>query len=148
MLKTMKRASRMKPRSDDDHAPRASSAEQGDGEGGVLLRGSRFALHLDRGGGDTFAREENANFLAITRTADHHARRSPLLIQLQRALRTMQRIASEHDYCICRALPIRDAKKIDRKVDRRHDGGDASDEKAGGNSNPISTESKVHPSIG
>ncbi len=53
----------------------------------------------------------------------------------------MNHVAAEHDDCIRAAGPIFEMQQIDRKEERRQDGGDAGEQQTGRKSKPITAES-------
>src|SRR5882724_2144905 len=116
---------RVKPGSDDNHTPCAQRVEQRNREPGILFGVMRLTLDLECRRWHALAGQRNTHFLAISGAGDEDSWRRTLLVQLQRAPRTMYRFPAENDHHVPLNISAIDAKDLlrEKEADERQQGG-------------------------
>jgi|SRR5437667_4601591 len=94
---------------------RAQGVQQRNREPGILFGVMRLTLDLQSRRWNALAGERDAHFLAISGSGDEDSRRCTLLVQLQRARRTMNRFPTENDHHLALDISVIDAKDLPRK---------------------------------
>src|SRR5205823_13652270 len=115
MTEAFQCAPRVKPGSDHNHMSRAQGVQQWNREAGILFGVMRLTLDLQCRRRNALAGQRDTHFLAISGAGDEDSRRRALLVQLQRARRTMNRFSTENDNHLPLNISVIDAKDLPRK---------------------------------
>src|SRR5438270_12830065 len=112
MVEAFQCAPRVEPRRHDNHPPRAQGMKQRDREQGILFGVMRVAFDLQRSRWNTFAAEDDSHFLAISGAGDEDSGCGALLVQLERARRTMDRFATKDHHHLALDVSAIDTKDL------------------------------------